>query len=285
MDSGTDFCTGFVTEIAKARNQDEFTDFTLTCGPDRFPVHKLVICTQSKVFRAACTGQFKEASTGELDMPEDDPAMVARMVEYLYSGKYEAAEVAETWISPEPETPLGDASSGVTIPETQRLTPIRIHARMFALADKYDIRGLQLHASEQYEKLATTIRAHQLLDSIPDVYDLTPESVRRLRDKAVMAARLAPEGELDHALGNPTLRKKTARATADMFRAVGERNPEFLKDLVASYIVVSSVRNCNYCAAIGKPQLQPMKATDYRCVTCGETTSKSSLQKRYAPRR
>jgi speckle-type POZ protein len=113
---------------SRARDRDTFTDFTLICGTDRHRVHKLVICTQSKVFYAACTGSFKEAPSNEFEMPEDDPAMVARMVEYLYSGRYEVGGADSA-------TELNN-NSDHDVADGKPLTPMRVHARMFALADK-----------------------------------------------------------------------------------------------------------------------------------------------------
>ncbi|KAK0617142.1 hypothetical protein B0T14DRAFT_259281 [Immersiella caudata] len=153
--SGTDFCQNLACEISnqghprgptlqtessvvggrmqqplthtRTRDRDTFTDFTLICGTDRHRVHKLVICTQSKLFNAACTGAFKEASSNEFDMPEDDPIMVSKMVEHPYSGRYE--------VGADSATQQGD-ESGHDVADS------RVHARMFALADKYDIAGL-----------------------------------------------------------------------------------------------------------------------------------------------
>ncbi len=49
---------------------------------------------------------------------------------------------------------------------------------------------LQGLAVTKYSRaLGMTPKVEELLDSIPDVYQLTPASVRGLRDKAIMAFR------------------------------------------------------------------------------------------------
>jgi hypothetical protein len=38
---------------------DKYSDLTLRCGKNVFKVHKNIVCTQSKVFAAACDGGFQ----------------------------------------------------------------------------------------------------------------------------------------------------------------------------------------------------------------------------------
>jgi len=60
-------------------------------------------------------------------MPEDDPDMVRRMVEYLYTGKYEAKGT---------DKPTSGAPNEI-------LTSIRIHAIMFALGESISSLGFR----------------------------------------------------------------------------------------------------------------------------------------------
>lgn len=39
--------------------EGKFTDFTLICEGERIEVHRVMVCSHSKVLRAACTGSFK----------------------------------------------------------------------------------------------------------------------------------------------------------------------------------------------------------------------------------
>ena len=36
-----------------------YTDLRIICGRDEFMVHKIIVCSQSKVFHAMCSGSFR----------------------------------------------------------------------------------------------------------------------------------------------------------------------------------------------------------------------------------
>lgn len=55
-----------LAHIVRARERDEFIDFVLVCGPERFPVHRVIVCSQSNVFHAACSKPFKVNSHSNL---------------------------------------------------------------------------------------------------------------------------------------------------------------------------------------------------------------------------
>ena len=38
---------------------EKYSDLTLVCQGEHFPVHKVVVCTQSPVLAAACDGAFR----------------------------------------------------------------------------------------------------------------------------------------------------------------------------------------------------------------------------------
>ncbi|KAF5685941.1 amino acid transport gap1 [Fusarium circinatum] len=65
-----------------------YSDLTISCGKDQYRVHKAIICPRSHFFEAACDGEFKEAQTSTIDLPEDDPTAVNMMIEYLYHDTY-----------------------------------------------------------------------------------------------------------------------------------------------------------------------------------------------------
>ncbi|KAF2134723.1 hypothetical protein P153DRAFT_380535 [Dothidotthia symphoricarpi CBS 119687] len=76
------------TSIIKAYNGGDYSDLTITCGSMVFTVHKLVVCTKCAFFeKSAKFG--KEAEENRIDLPEDDPEMIRRLIAYLYLGDYE----------------------------------------------------------------------------------------------------------------------------------------------------------------------------------------------------
>ncbi|KAK0617143.1 hypothetical protein B0T14DRAFT_568678 [Immersiella caudata] len=78
-----------------------------------------------------------------------------------------------------------------------------------------------------------------VLQTIPDIYELIPTSVRELRDTAAWGARTlarARDGV-------------EAENMATMIREVGKSHPDFLSDVLASFIykpVISEGGNCAY---------------------------------------
>ncbi|KAH7215684.1 hypothetical protein DER44DRAFT_856307 [Fusarium oxysporum] len=65
----------------------EFSDLIIVCGNDRYRVHRLILGGRSNFFKVACNGNFKE-SDGEINLPDDDPAAVRKMIGYLYNIDY-----------------------------------------------------------------------------------------------------------------------------------------------------------------------------------------------------
>lgn len=43
----------------RCRERGDFTDFKILCDGVDLGVHKVILCSQSPVFRAACTGNFR----------------------------------------------------------------------------------------------------------------------------------------------------------------------------------------------------------------------------------
>ncbi|KAI6463660.1 hypothetical protein MCOR15_004052 [Pyricularia oryzae] len=65
----------------------ELADLIITCKGRTFNVHRMILSAQSGFFRGACTGNFKEAFTGRIDLPEDDPDILEILIEYIYRGQ------------------------------------------------------------------------------------------------------------------------------------------------------------------------------------------------------
>jgi hypothetical protein len=180
----------------------------------------------------------QEALSGSYAMEEDSLLMVEKMINYLYTADY-------------------DSDENVDQPDISRL---QFHARMFALADKYDIEGLCLLSSEKFlSRFRSSPSALELLESIPDVYTLTPSSVRTLRDKATLCAR--------------TNFKKYLRdqSVREAYEKIATEYPEFIKDVLDLYIQAPLFAECETCDDF-KPMGLP-KYGDVECFSCGTKTS------------
>ncbi|KAM0269464.1 hypothetical protein ACHAPA_004029 [Fusarium lateritium] len=79
--------------LAKLLDTGDYSDLTIICGKDRYKVHKAIVCPRSQFFKAAISGNFKEALTSEISLPKDDPVAVRMMVQYLYLDDYTPPEL------------------------------------------------------------------------------------------------------------------------------------------------------------------------------------------------
>ncbi|KAF5718242.1 kelch 21 [Fusarium mundagurra] len=101
--------------MQRAQKAGQFTDFAFLCKGTKIPVHKVIICAQSKVFNAACNSGLKKATSGVYDLSEYPLEFVEKMVDYFYVGHYE---------DPNQDAPKISLST---------------HLLMMVLADKYII--------------------------------------------------------------------------------------------------------------------------------------------------
>jgi hypothetical protein len=192
------------------------------------------------------------------------------MVEYFYTGDYK--DCSE---STQEQGKEKSECSGEEMP-----TALCIRARMFALADMYQVDRLQSLAVTKYGKaLEKRPNIKDLLDSSSDVYQLTPPSVRALRDKAIMGLRvqLGRTRRLRQPafFADPEPSGDEGGGAADTLMAaydeVATVLPELLKDLLSSYIRSPLLGYCHNC---GPEQLQPTEVLQMKCLTCGKGGAK-----------
>lgn len=67
----------------------KYSDLTITCGSDTYKVHKAIVCSQSTFFDNADKFGGKETTENKVDLPEDDPAVIKLMVQYICEGDYD----------------------------------------------------------------------------------------------------------------------------------------------------------------------------------------------------
>ncbi|RKL27515.1 hypothetical protein BFJ72_g13102 [Fusarium proliferatum] len=230
-----------IDQINRARESGEFADFTLTCDGRDIKVHKIIICSQSPVFRAACAGQFKEAFSGTYDLKSHQPDMIQLMVDYLYTGDY-SIDMNEA----------DDTDETKTASNTGALST---HAIIYALGDEYDIKGLRDLSARKYSwSLDESLELDEFLNSIPLVYTMTPDSSRGLRDPALEFAR----NKLRGAGGQSD--------TREAFDELLIECPDFLKELLYYCVQAPSL---GYCPCTGPRDRVPVEAEGYRCKGCG----------------
>ncbi|KAF4495006.1 hypothetical protein FAGAP_8832 [Fusarium agapanthi] len=187
----------FRMSLWQARENHEFTDFTFVCGATQFPVHKVIVCSQSDVFHAACTGPFKESSTNEFDLSEFSVDHVTWLIDFLYTGAYETPK----------DSNLDD------------------HIYMFAMGDMYRIEPLAEYAAEKFRVgISHLLMLEEVLPLIPLVYNSTPEHRQELRQHVVKFMR------------SPAPGIKEAMESREWYDDMTKECPCFIKDLLFSYL-------------------------------------------------
>ncbi|KJY01921.1 hypothetical protein TI39_contig272g00004 [Zymoseptoria brevis] len=167
-----------------------FSDFTIKYGPHAANVHKAVICAQSSYFRIACDENgFKEGKISMITLDtSDDPASddveaIGYLIYFFYHLDYEVKM---------PRTGSGETSQAriaANMPGASALA----HAKVFAIAEKYQVPGLKNLAVSKF-KAAMEVPQQKhadLAEIITTVFNTTPETVRDLRD--LVSARLTTD--------------------------------------------------------------------------------------------
>lgn len=115
----------------------------LCIGPESVQFHAFedIIC-RLPFFRAALQGGFREATEKEITMPEDEPAMVSALIEFLCNGSYTytyGSEAATKISNSETDAPDADLSEGL------------FHVGVYAIASKYDCQPLTYSAVKSFK--------------------------------------------------------------------------------------------------------------------------------------
>lgn len=112
----------------------------------------------------ANTDRRKESTTNEIDLTDDGPDAVERMVEYFYSGDYHDAAAEQN----------------------ENLVRLTLHIGIYSLADKYDVPGLGALAMTYFQAIlskgAKARRKDDCMPCVRSIYESTPDSNTGLRD-------------------------------------------------------------------------------------------------------
>lgn len=162
------------------------------------------------------------------------------MVKFFYSLNYDDNIPEAT----EQETPL-------------HISSLQLHARMFALGDRFDILGLRDVAVKKYSsRCAIPLESLELIESIYDVYERTPASVRQPRNAACILLRKNLLKMLDN------------EAFATVYEKVLIEVPEFTRDMLKLYVEEPLNGDCSTCGSN-----QAFEALQVRCKRCGKGRS------------
>ena len=85
----------FVQNLTKMRSAESFSDVQVICNGKVFPCHKVVLSTQSPVFKTFLTGDTKENRENRIVIEDSTPNAVDLMLDYLYSGNVRVSSIPQ----------------------------------------------------------------------------------------------------------------------------------------------------------------------------------------------
>ncbi|KAF5989215.1 kelch repeat BTB domain-containing protein [Fusarium coicis] len=194
----------------------KYSDLTIICGNNRYQVHRNILCARSKFFDVSCGTEFKESS-GEINLPDDDPAAVQKMIRYLYNIDYNPTRTQMPDYEDDVEAELSDTEYdgearyrmklfGAEFIERKRIKRLKEHewggwkaeespissqlclqAKVYALGEKYGIQGLKNVAKGAFESeiQSGNVGVDEFAEAVEEVYTSTVSEDRGLRDVVV----------------------------------------------------------------------------------------------------
>jgi hypothetical protein len=171
---------------------------TIDCQGTIFQVHKFLLVTKGGDFfqGAICSG-FSESQSSVIKLPEEDPLIIARVLDHLYTSSY-TSSLSEN---------VSNANASAKDAEDSNVDAILVHVKMFAIAAKFGIASLRNEARQAFVKTFDSNIPDLCLDKLKEsfvsiasaVYATTPANERDLRDFCLLQVLLeqytCPDGE------------------------------------------------------------------------------------------
>ncbi|KAI0005617.1 hypothetical protein F4779DRAFT_620986 [Xylariaceae sp. FL0662B] len=167
---------------ASLLGSEDYSDLTLACEGQEFKVHKAIICPQSPVLTAALRGDFEEAKTNVVNI-NFDIATCKRLIDFLYTGKYEVRSPEAPRTQDEQLNVEGlaiadndDDASPTHTEDTEALDPyserqnmlerLLSHVRVNAIGDYYAVTALCGLASSRICQIMQTDWSQEVFISV-----------------------------------------------------------------------------------------------------------------------
>ncbi|RCI09648.1 hypothetical protein L249_3985 [Ophiocordyceps polyrhachis-furcata BCC 54312] len=186
--------------LAELMKSGENSDLTFKCNGHDFKVHKLVVCGQSPVIKAALSPCFEEGRTNTINMNAFDHQTVGRLVRYLYTGDYDDSDGDSMKVDEE-----GDDSAVANSNSTPRyrepnVESLTIHIKVNSIGDYYGISKLMSLANVKlqnvfppkgYRGIPCNIESPPWVLSLPNAVKLALESSGDVELLEILSAETA----------------------------------------------------------------------------------------------
>lgn len=194
--------------------------------------------------------QEQEANENVVEFKEQQPLLIARMLQYFYYGEYDVMNVAAGLARI-----LDKASSKVILNDAVLIQDydFEVHAEMYAMADRFEIPALEAFSATNFvsEVRSKNFSIADLVSAIEYVYKSTPENDVGLRKWVVYRAQ-----QVDHEL-----------VRHDDFETALKDHPDFAWDFATKYARANYLW-CSHCK-------DTIDLVECRCGfqgMCGDTT-------------
>ena len=150
--------------------------FSVSVGPDKIPffVHESIL-RLSPVLGRMCASQLRESNQKHIDLPEDDDATFAYLLDYLYTGNF----------GPRHHQDPGGVNGNPFLDSSGER--MKICASVYIMADKYQVESLKAKIGRKMDLLEGT-PAEIFFNISKDLYSQIPDSDtvwrRYFREKA-----------------------------------------------------------------------------------------------------
>ncbi|KAJ5796815.1 BTB/POZ protein [Penicillium psychrosexuale] len=142
----------------------QFSDMKILCQGITFEVHQAIVCTQSSYFNSAMCDGFKESTEKAINILDDNPETIERVLSFLYLRDYSedghilqyrpitelANKESDSYVS---ENKPENTEPESTEPENQSAFN---NIEVFIAADKYGIIPLKTLATSKFSRWANT---------------------------------------------------------------------------------------------------------------------------------
>ncbi|KAK6819220.1 hypothetical protein RU639_008141 [Aspergillus parasiticus] len=138
--------------------QGQFSDMEILCQGVTFKVHKAIVCTQSSYFHSAICDGFKESTEKAINLQDDTPETVERILSFLYLRNYREEGHSVQYEQPVSEVAIRKNESDSVIPENEPESTEPAHQaafnniEVFIAADKYGIIPLKTLAASKFSR-------------------------------------------------------------------------------------------------------------------------------------